>query len=353
MAGKRGLGWVCWHKVACYSPTMPEPSETPESAAAQAIQSAVRTLETETAGLAALAAAMRDGMGGPFAKAVALMQAASGRVIVTGMGKSGHIGRKIAATLASTGTPAHFVHPAEASHGDLGMIQAEDAILALSWSGETVELSDIVAYSRRFRVGLIAITANADSALGREADVCLVLPKAAEACPNGVAPTTSTTMQLALGDALAVALLEGRAFTRQDFRVYHPGGKLGAQLKQVRSIMHTGDRLPLVQAGSRMSEALIVMSERGFGCALVVGSGGELAGIITDGDLRRHMGPDLMGQQVDAVMTRRPTTVPPHLLVAEALEIVESRKIGAIVVTEDDRPVGLVHVLDLLRIGAV
>jgi arabinose-5-phosphate isomerase len=332
---------------------MSQPLETPESADAPAILSALRTLDTETAGLAALAAAMRDGMGEPFAKAVALIQAASGRVIVTGMGKSGHIGRKVAATLASTGTPAHFVHPAEASHGDLGMIQAEDVILALSWSGETVELSDIVAYSRRFRVGLVAITANADSALGREADVCLVLPKAAEACPNGVAPTTSTTMQLALGDALAVALLEGRAFTRQDFRVFHPGGKLGAQLKQVRSIMHTGERLPLVPAGARMSEALIVMSQRGFGCALVVGPQGELAGIITDGDLRRHMGPDLMGRQVESVMTRKPTTAPPDLLVAEALEIVESRKIGAIVVVEDGRPVGLVHVLDLLRIGAV
>jgi arabinose-5-phosphate isomerase len=331
-------------------------SRAPEAAAkadADAVASAIRTLETERAGLDALAAGMRDGLGEPFARAVRMIGEASGRVVVTGMGKSGHVGRKIAATFASTGTPAHFVHPAEASHGDLGMIQPEDVILALSWSGETVELSDIVAYSRRFRVGLVAVTANEDSALGREADVCLTIPKAAEACPNGVAPTTSTTMQLALGDALAVALLESRAFTRQDFRVFHPGGKLGAQLKQVRAIMHTGDRLPIAPLKTPMSQAILLISSKGFGCALVVEEDGRLAGIITDGDLRRHMGPDLMARTVDDVMTRGPTTVPPQLLVAEALEIVETRKIGALVVVEDERPVGLVHILDLLRIGAV
>lgn len=332
--------------------THPLPAPAP-SADSPAALSAARTLDTETAGLAALGRALRGELAAPFAEAVRLIQAATGRVIVTGMGKSGHVGCKIAATLASTGTPSHFVHPAEASHGDLGMIQGADVILALSWSGETVELSDIVAYSRRFRVGLVAITANAGSALGREADVCLLLPKAVEACPNGLAPTTSTTMQLALGDALAVALLEGRSFTRQDFKVFHPGGKLGAQLKQVRAIMHSGDRLPLVSLGTRMSDAILVISNRGFGCALVVDGSGQLEGIITDGDLRRHMAEDLMTRRVEDVMTRRPRTVPPELLVAEALEIVESRKIGALVVVEGDRPVGLVHVLDLLRIGAV
>lgn len=318
-----------------------------------ALPSALRAIEAERAGLDALLEALQNGLGVPFQQAVSLIAAAAGRVIVSGMGKSGHVGRKIAATLSSTGTPAYFVHPAEASHGDLGAIQADDVILALSWSGETSELSDLVAYARRFRVGLIAITANRDSALGREADVCLTLPKAREACPNGLAPTTSTTMQLALGDALAVALLEGRAFSSHDFRVFHPGGKLGAQLKQVRSVMHTGERLPLVSRGMRMSDALVRMSEKGFGCVVVVEDDGAIAGIVTDGDLRRHMQPDLMALTVDVVMTPHPTTVEPSLLVAEALEIVETRKIGALIVAENGRPVGLVHVLDLLRIGAV
>ncbi|PSC07125.1 KpsF/GutQ family sugar-phosphate isomerase [Alsobacter soli] len=320
--------------------------------AASALPSALRALEAEKAGLDALLAALQNGLGGPFQAAIDLLAGATGRVIVTGMGKSGHVGRKIAATFSSTGTPAYFVHPAEASHGDLGSIQADDVILALSWSGETAELSDLVAYARRFRVGLIAITANADSALGREADVCLTLPKAREACPNGLAPTTSTTMQLALGDALAVALLEGRAFSSQDFRVFHPGGKLGAQLKQVRAVMHTGDRLPLVPRGLVMSEALVRMSQKGFGCVVVTEADGAIAGIVTDGDLRRHMQPDLMSRTVDEVMTPNPTTAPPTLLVAEALEIVETRKIGALIVAEEGKPVGLVHVLDLLRIGA-
>jgi arabinose-5-phosphate isomerase len=268
------------------------------------------------------------------------------------MGKSGHIGRKIAATLASTGTPAYFVHPAEASHGDLGMVQPDDVILALSWSGETTELSDIVAYAKRFRVTLIGVSSNPDSALGREADILIALPKAKEACPNGIAPTTSTTMQVALGDALAIALLEARGFSSHDFRTYHPGGKLGAQLKQLSAIMSTGDLLPLVAQGSRMGEALVTMSAKGFGCVLVVDARGLLSGIITDGDLRRHMSADLLGQTVDQVMTANPASVPPETLVAEALEIVETRKIGALIVTEDRRPVGLVHVLDLLRIGA-
>ena len=316
------------------------------------IASALRTIGTETAGLAALGDALRDGLGEPFARAVLVIAAATGRVIVTGMGKSGHVGRKIAATLASTGTPAHFVHPGEASHGDLGMIQADDVILALSWSGETAELIDIVGYSRRFGVKLVGMTSSPESALGRQADVALILPSATEACPNGLAPTTSTTMQLALGDALAVALLEARGFGAKDFLVFHPGGKLGALLKQVRSVMHAGDSLPVVPAGTGMVHAIREMSAKGFGCVLVVDADGALAGIITDGDLRRHMGPDLTARTVDEVMTRGPRTVAPDMLLAEALKIVETRKITSLIVSDGARPVGLVHVMDLLRIGA-
>jgi len=325
---------------------------TGPAAADQLIRSGQQALEAEKAGLEALIAAMSGELGASFAAAAQLIARSSGRVIVSGMGKSGHIGRKIAATLASTGTPAYFVHPAEASHGDLGMVQPDDVILALSWSGETTELSDIVAYAKRFRVTLIGVSSNPDSALGREADILIALPKAKEACPNGIAPTTSTTMQVALGDALAIALLEARGFSSLDFRTYHPGGKLGAQLKQLSAIMSTGDLLPLVAEGSRMGEALVTMSAKGFGCVLVVDARGLLSGIITDGDLRRHMSADLLGQTVDQVMTANPASVPPETLVAEALEIVETRKIGALIVTEDRRPVGLVHVLDLLRIGA-
>src|SRR5687768_11230713 len=217
---------------------------------AEAIASALRTLATERDGLAVLMDAIADGLGPPFLAAVELIGDAKGRVIVSGMGKSGHIGRKIAATLASTGTPAYYVHPGEASHGDLGMVQPDDVIVALSWSGETAELADLVAYAKRFRLGLIAVTCNEASSLARQADACLILPKALEACPNGLAPTTSTTMQLVIGDALAVALLERRGFTAEHFRVFHPGGKLGAQLKLVREVMHTGERLPLVPVGT-------------------------------------------------------------------------------------------------------
>ena len=321
---------------------------------ATATRSAVRTLGLERAGIAALEAELSSGGGlsPAFDAAVALLRAATGRVIVTGMGKSGHVGRKIAATLASTGTPAYFVHPAEASHGDLGMIQNGDAILALSWSGETAELADMITYSRRFGIGLVAMTANAESALAREADVCLALPKSEEACPNGLAPTTSTTMQLVLGDALAVALLEGRGFGPGDFHVYHPGGKLGSLLKQVRAVMHAGEALPVVPLGTRMDAAIRVMTARGFGCVLVVDGEGGLAGIVTDGDLRRHMGPGLPESAVEAVMTRTPRTVAPDTLLAEALKIVETRSITALPVVEAGRPVGIVHVMDLLRTGA-
>jgi arabinose-5-phosphate isomerase len=315
------------------------------------IDSALRTLEAGSGGIAALAAAMQDGLGQPFVAAIELIRAASGRVVVSGMGKSGHVGHKIAATLASTGTPAFFVHPAEASHGDLGMITPDDVIMALSWSGETAELKNLIDYSRRFRIGLIAVTAEASSTLGQAADVALVLPAAREACPHNLAPTTSSLMQLALGDAIAIALLESRGFTAGDFRNLHPGGRLGAALTFVRDMMHQGGAVPLVRLGAPMSEALVEMSAKGFGCVGIVRGSAELAGIITDGDLRRHMRRDLLDQTVDTVMTKAPITVRPDQLASEAIEIVNSAKITALFVVEDGRAVGIVHLHDLLRAG--
>jgi arabinose-5-phosphate isomerase len=315
------------------------------------IESAVRTLEAECDGIGALAAAIRDGLGAPFLAAVELMHKARGRVIVTGMGKSGHVGRKIAATFASTGTPAFFVHPGEASHGDLGMVTADDVILALSWSGETVELKDLTDYSRRFRIGLVAVTAYPDSTLGHAADVVLKLPQAREACPHNLAPTTSSLMQHALGDALAIALLENRGFTALDFHVFHPGGRLGAMLKFVRDIMHTGDEVPLAPVGTPMSDAIAVMTAKTFGCVGIVDRDGFLAGIITDGDLRRHMSADLLDLKVEAIMTRGPVTVRPDQLVSETLELLNTLKKTQLIVVEAGKPVGVVHFHDLLRAG--
>src|SRR5262247_1755965 len=265
----------------------PKPADLMNDRSQAAIASALRTLEAEGSGVDALAAALRDGLGISFAAAIDVIRAAEGRVIVTGMGKSGHIARKIASTFASTGTPAFFVHPGEASHGDLGMITPNDVILALSWSGETVELKDLADYSRRFRIGLIAVTAHADSTLGHAADVVLTLPQAREACPHNLAPTTSSLMQHALGDALAIALLENRGFTAIDFHVFHPGGRLGAMLKFVRDIMHRGSEVPLARIGTRMSDAIAEMTAKTFGCVGIIDHDGRLAGIITDGDLRR------------------------------------------------------------------
>jgi len=323
----------------------------PSLAANSHIASALRTLATESDGLAALVAAMSDGLGGPFVAAVETIREARGRVIVTGMGKSGHVARKIAATLASTGTPAFFVHAADASHGDLGMITSDDVMLALSWSGETEELKDLITYSRRFRIALIAITVNAESTLGQAADIVLTLPAASEACPHNLAPTTSSLMQLALGDALAMALLETRGFTALDFGVFHPGGKLGAALKFVRDVMHPGDAVPLIKRGAPMSEAIVEMSAKGFGCVAVTDNDGKLAGVITDGDLRRHMRVDLLQASVDAVMTASPKTVRPDQLASEALQILNSSKITALMVVDSGRPVGIVHFHDLLRAG--
>jgi arabinose-5-phosphate isomerase len=313
--------------------------------------SALRTLETESGGLAALAAAMADGLGAPFAAAVEIIRAARGRVIVTGMGKSGHVARKIAATLASTGTPAFFVHAADASHGDLGMITSDDVMMALSWSGETEELKDLITYSRRFRIALIAVTVNPGSTLGKAADIVLELPPVREACPHNLAPTTSSLMQLALGDALAIALLESRSFTAVDFGVFHPRGRLGAALKFVRDVMHPGDAVPLIARGAPMSEAIVEMSAKGFGCVAVTEPTGKLAGVITDGDLRRHMRADLLQAPVDAVMTASPKTVRPDQLASEALALLNASKITALIVVDADRPVGIVHFHDLLRAG--
>jgi arabinose-5-phosphate isomerase len=316
------------------------------------IASAVRTLEAEASGITTLAAAIHDGLGQAFTAAVDMIAGARGRLIVTGMGKSGHVGRKIAATFASTGTPAFFVHPGEASHGDLGMITPDDVIMALSWSGETVELTDLIDYSRRFRIGLIAITSATDSTLGRAADVVLAVPQAREACPHNLAPTTSTLMQAALGDALAVALLESRGFTALDFGRFHPGGRLGAMLKLVRDIMHTGDEIPLAPLGTRMPEAIEEMTAKTFGCVGIIDPQGSLVGIITDGDLRRHLGDaDVLELDVESVMTRGPKTVRPDQLASEALEIINSSKITALIVAEAGKPVGIVHFHDLLRAG--
>jgi arabinose-5-phosphate isomerase len=332
-------------------PLMAKSSGTDHANAA--VQSALRTLDAEGSGIAAISAALQADLGAAFAAAADLIRHAKGRLIVTGLGKSGHVARKIAATLASTGTPAFFVHAAEASHGDLGMITADDVIMALSWSGEQPEMKNLITYAKRFRIALIAMTAERDSTLSMAADVALTLPKAREACPHNLAPTTSSLMLLALGDALAIALLEGRGFTSVDFSVLHPGGKLGAMLKYTRDLMHSGDAVPLRPLGTRMSDALVEMSSKGFGCVGIVDGRGQIVGIVTDGDLRRHMRPDLMTALVDDVMTKNPKTIGRDLLASEALEILNSSKITALIVTEAKKPVGIVHLHDILRAGVV
>jgi len=309
-----------------------------------------RTLDTEMAGLSAL----RSSIGRDASEIVRLLAGLEGRLICAGVGKSGHVARKMAATFASTGTPAQFVHPSEASHGDLGMITTRDAVLALSKSGETREMGDLIAYCRRFGVPLIAMTAGADSALARGADLVFLMPNAAEACGETRAPTTSTTMMMAAGDALAVALIEARGFTANDFARYHPGGALGAALASVEDLMHAGDELPLVALTASMGDALIEMSQKGFGCVGVTGEDGRLAGIVTDGDLRRRMAPDLTQRRAGDVMTADPMTASPGLLAAEALRRMTAgdRKITQLFVTDEDgRPVGLLHIHDLLRAG--
>lgn len=317
-----------------------------------ALASADRTLETELAALSSLREALKGSLAVPFARTVELLRGIAGRVIISGIGKSGHIGTKIAASMASTGTPAFFVHASEASHGDLGMITQNDAVVALSWSGETPELASIIAYTRRFKVPLIAITSSTTSALGKAADIVLALPQVTEACPHGLAPTSSTLLQLAIGDALTVALLEARGFTAQDFRVFHPGGKLGASLRLARDIMHKGDAMPLTVEGTRMRDAIVLMTQKGFGVAGVTDQSGKLTGIVTDGDLRRHMSTDFLDKTVDEIMTRRPKSVPGDMLSGAVLEFLNTAAITSIFVVEDGKPAGIIHMHDLLRIGA-
>src|SRR3954449_4776175 len=331
----------------------PKPVQTISIETDAAVQSALRTLDAEGSGVTALTAALQSDLGPAFTRAAELILGAKGRLIVTGLGKSGHIGRKVAATFASTGTPAFFVHAAEASHGDLGMITADDVILALSWSGEQPEMKNLISYAARFRIAVIAMTSERESSLSQAADVALTLPKAREACPHNLAPTTSSLMMLALGDALAIALLEGRGFTSVDFSVLHPGGKLGAMLKYTRDLMHSGEAVPLKPLGTKMSDALVEMSSKGFGCVGIVDAHGDLVGIITDGDLRRHMRPDLMTASVDEVMTRNPRTTTPDTLAIELLDTINSSqpRITVLIVAEGRKPVGIVHVHDVLRAG--
>lgn len=294
---------------------------------------------------------MSDSLDGAFTEALEILFDVTGRVVVTGMGKSGHIARKISATLASTGTPSHYVHPAEASHGDMGMITRADAVLALSNSGETPELGDLVDYCRRFRIPLIALTGKPGSTLADNGDCALILPAIAEACPMGLAPTTSTTAMLAMGDALAVALLERRGFTTEDFQVLHPGGKLGQGLLRVDDIMHTGDELPLTGPDTAMSDVLLTMTTKRFGCVGVVDAGGHLAGIVTDGDLRRHMSKDLLDNTAGGVMTGSPKTIRLGALASEALGTMNDNAITTLFVVDGGTPVGILHIHDCLRAG--
>ena len=315
------------------------------------LATAQRVIREEARALDALSASLD----GAFEEAVSLLLNAEGRVIVTGMGKSGHIARKIAATFASTGTPAHFVHPAEASHGDLGMMTKGDVVLVLSNSGETPELADLVAYTRRFSIPMIGVASRPDSTLLRRADIALVLPNLGEACGTGVVPTTSTTMTLALGDALAVALMEHRAFTPADFREFHPGGKLGARLAKVSDLMHRDDAVPLVSENTPMSEALLVISQKGFGVVGVQDANGALVGIVTDGDLRRHMD-GLLTHSAHEVMTPTPLTVAPEALAEEAVALMNDRKITCLFAVDPDgqgQVAGVLHIHDCLRAGLV
>jgi len=334
-------------RSATAASTPRQPADPPREGDGRDLEAARRVLRIEAEGIQALAGALD----GRLSVALDLLGAVTGRVIVTGMGKSGHVARKIAATLASTGTPAQFVHPAEASHGDLGMITRADAVLALSNSGETAELADLLLHARRFSIPLIAMTAGAESALAREADVTLLLPAAPEACPMGLAPTTSTTVMLALGDALAVALFERKGFTPADFHIFHPRGALGRRFLRVAEIMHRGEAVPLVPAATPMSEAILVMTGKRLGCVGVVDTAGRLMGIVTDGDLRRRMRADLLSVAAAAVMTPDPKTIRAQALAAEALGLMNDRSITSLFVIEDDRPVGLIHIHDCLRAG--
>jgi arabinose-5-phosphate isomerase len=313
------------------------------------LAAARRVLQLEAEGVEALSAALDA----RFAAAVERLVRVTGRIVVSGIGKSGHVARKIAATLASTGSPAIWVHASEASHGDLGMVTPQDAVLLLSNSGETAELRDLVGFAKRFAIPLIGIVGRAGSNLAEASDIALVLPATPEACPLGLAPTTSTTAMLALGDALAVALMRRRGFTAEDFQVLHPGGKLGRVLVRVQDIMHGADELPLIAPDATMDAAILRMTEKRFGCVGVVDAAGQLIGIVTDGDLRRHIGSDLLAKRVEQVMTRSPKSIRPKALAAEALGRMNAgeRPVTCLFVVEHGKPVGIVHVHDCLRAG--
>jgi len=324
-----------------------------------ALDAALHAIEITRTGVAALEEAAMDGpLGLAIDRAIDIIAGGKGRLIVTGIGKSGHIARKLAATFSSTGTAAYYVHPTEAGHGDLGMVDGSDVIMALSWSGETTELAVVLAFAKRFDVPVIALTAGAESTLAAAADVALVLPRVREACPHNLAPTTSTVLQLAIGDAIAMGVMVKKGFSETDFHIFHPGGKLGSQLRRVSEIMH-GELLPLVGDDSSMTDAILAISSGGFGVAGVTDSEGRLAGVVTDGDLRRFvhsdLGPQLSHQKLETpvtqVMTRKPVTVAPELFAAEALDILQNRKISVLFVVENGKPIGILHTLDLLRIG--
>ncbi|MDK1493273.1 KpsF/GutQ family sugar-phosphate isomerase [Sinorhizobium sp. 7-81] len=313
-----------------------------------------RTLTKATNGIKALADHLTtdEAFARSLVDAVELIGDSEGRVVVSGVGKSGHIGRKIAATMASTGTSAYFVHPTEASHGDLGMVTSQDVLILLSWSGETAELGNMLTYAKRFKVPIISICANRDSILARNSEVALVLPKVQEACPHGLAPTTSAMLQLAVGDALAIALLERRGFSAEDFKTFHPGGKLGAQLRLVHELAHVAEQVPLLAVGRPMSEAVIEMSSKGFGVVGIVDDGGTLVGVITDGDLRRHMAGDLLLQPVEVVMSHNPRVIKGDVLASAAMEFMQEHKVTVLFLVDDaGLPVGILHIHDLLRAG--
>ena len=311
------------------------------------VQAAKKVLQTEADALGKL----QDNLPIDFSDLVNLILNLSGRVIVSGVGKSGHIGNKIAATLASTGTPSYFVHATEASHGDLGMITDQDLCLLISNSGETIEMFDILTHARRFGIPVATMSSNCESTLIKAADFQLCLPVVEEACPIGMAPTTSTTMMLALGDALAVALMEAKGFNAENFKVFHPGGKLGAKLMTVGQLMHKNDTMPLVKKETSMKETLLMMSSKGFGIAAIVDKIGCLVGVITDGDLRRNID-DLMGRNAGDIASLSPITVVEETLVVDALNLMQERKISVLIVTStDNKPVGVIHIQDLLRVG--
>ena len=320
----------------------PEPTED--------LKAAHRVLDMAGEAIAALG----QSLNGDFSRAIDAILAIKGRVIVSGMGKSGHIARKIAATLASTGTPAYFVHPGEASHGDLGMVTREDAVLMLSYRGETAELGDLMTHAKRLRIPLIGIAGNPNSTLLQTADIALVLPNAREACPMGLAPTTSTTLMLVLGDALAVALMERRGFTADQYRDFHPGGSLGKALIRVSDLMHTSEEMPLAAEDASMQQIVLIMAARRFGCVGIVDKKGALIGIITDGDLSRHMDRELFDRKPSVVMTRNPKIIASDRLAAEALALMNEKKITQLfVLDKSKRPVGILHMHDCLRAGVV